>query len=289
MRIPDPEPMPMISLASSPVSSLASSPAVPWSQAQVPVLEARSLTLDYPGPDGPARAVTDVSFRVASGERLVLLGPSGCGKSSILKALAGFLRPAGGAVEIRGKAISGPGPDRIVVFQEFDQLLPWKSVRDNVAFPLRVARKLGVKEARARAERALRRVGLGRALDAYPHTLSGGMKQRAAIARALAAEPDVLLMDEPFAALDALTRRTLQEDLLALAQEQGFTLVFVTHAIDEAVLLGTQLHLLAAHPGRTIATFDTSGLGLAERGTPPFEDVVRHVHDLLFADGARHV
>lgn len=256
---------------------------------QAPVLEARGLTLDYPSPQGPARAVTDVSFRVASGERLVLLGPSGCGKSSILKALAGFLKPAAGAVEIRGKTIAGPGPDRLVVFQEFDQLLPWKSVRDNVAFPLRAARRLGLKEARARAAVALTKVGLGRALDAYPHTLSGGMKQRAAIARALAAEPDVLLMDEPFAALDALTRRTLQEDLLALAQEQGFTLVFVTHAIDEAVLLGTQLHLLAAHPGRTIATFDTAGLGLAERGTAPFEDVVRQVHDLLFTGGALHV
>jgi NitT/TauT family transport system ATP-binding protein len=232
--------------------------------------------------------VEDVSFGVAARERLVLLGPSGCGKSSILKALAGFIRPASGTVTIRGAAIRGPGPDRIVVFQEFDQLLPWKSVRDNVAFPLRVARGFSLKEARARADSALVKVGLARALDAYPHTLSGGMKQRAAIARALAAEPDVLLMDEPFAALDALTRRTLQEDLLQLAEEQGFTLVFVTHAIDEAVLVGTRLHLLAAHPGRTIASFETAGLGLAERGTPAFEQVVRDVHNLLFADGARH-
>jgi len=255
----------------------------------VPVLEARGLTLDYAGAAGRHRAVEDVSFDVAAGERLVLLGPSGCGKSSILKALAGFLKPAAGTVHIRGRAIRGPGPDRIVVFQEFDQLLPWKSVRDNVAFPLRVARKVPLREARERADAALVKVGLARALDAYPHTLSGGMKQRAAIARALAAEPDVLLMDEPFAALDALTRRTLQEDLLKLAEEQGFTLVFVTHAIDEAVLVGTRLHLLAAHPGRTIATFETAGLGLAERGSPPFEQVVRDVHDLLFADGGHHV
>ncbi|MEP9355215.1 ATP-binding cassette domain-containing protein [Xanthobacter sp. KR7-65] len=257
--------------------------------AALPVLEARGLTLDYGHGAGRVRAVEDVSFTLAERERLVLLGPSGCGKSSILKALAGFLRPAAGTVSRRGKAVTGPGPDRIVVFQEFDQLLPWKSVTDNVAFPLRVAGGIGRAEARERAQAALVKVGLARALDAYPHTLSGGMKQRAAIARALAAEPDVLLMDEPFAALDALTRRTLQEDLLALAEAQGFTLVFVTHAIDEAVLVGTRLHLLAAHPGRTLASFDTAGLGLAQRGTPAFEAVVRDVHDLLFADGARHV
>ncbi|MFG1293736.1 ABC transporter ATP-binding protein [Xanthobacter versatilis] len=254
----------------------------------IPVLEAHRLTLDYAGAKGRHRAVEDVSFSVAAGERLVLLGPSGCGKSSILKALAGFLKPAAGTVQIRGKAITGPGPDRIVVFQEFDQLLPWKNVRDNVAFPLRVARKMSQQEARARAAAALVKVGLGRALDAYPHTLSGGMKQRAAIARALATDPDVLLMDEPFAALDALTRRTLQDDLLALAEEQGFTLVFVTHAIDEAVLIGTRLHLLAAHPGRTLATFDTAAFGISARGTPAFEAVVRDVHDLIFADGGRH-
>lgn len=254
-----------------------------------PVLAAHGLTLDYEGQQGRLRAVEDVSFTVAEGERLVLLGPSGCGKSSILKALAGFLAPAAGTVEMRGAPVTGPGPDRLVVFQEFDQLLTWKSVRDNVAFPLRVARRIPLAEARARAEAALVKVGLARALDAYPHTLSGGMKQRAAIARALAADPDVLLMDEPFAALDALTRQTLQEELLALAEEQRFTLVFVTHAIDEAVLIGTRLHLLAAHPGRTIATFDTSELGLAERGTELFGKVVRDVHDLLFADGAHDV
>ncbi len=265
-----------------------STPAAAFRAAR-PVLAARGLSLDYVTAAGRLRAVEDVSFTVAAGERLVLLGPSGCGKSTILKALAGFLPAAAGTVEVRGAPVTGPGPDRIVVFQEFDQLLPWKSVRDNVAFPLRVARRLSLREARERAEAALVKVGLARALDAYPHTLSGGMKQRAAIARALAAEPDVLLMDEPFAALDALTRATLQEDLLALAEEQRFTLVFVTHAIDEAVLVGTRLHLLAAHPGRTLATFETAGFGLADRGTPAFEQIVRDVHALLFAGGGRHV
>ncbi|MFG1397994.1 ABC transporter ATP-binding protein [Roseixanthobacter pseudopolyaromaticivorans] len=276
-----------ISLPVAPFAQTASH-AVHLAQ-PAPVLEAHQLTIDYVSDAGRVRAVEDVEFRVTEGERLVLLGPSGCGKSSILKVLAGFVKPASGSVQMRGREVTGPGPDRIVVFQEFDQLLPWKSVRDNVAFPLRVAGKLGAREARERAEHALVKVGLARALDAYPHTLSGGMKQRAAIARALATQPDVLLMDEPFAALDALTRRTLQEDLLALAEEHRFTLVFVTHAIDEAVLIGTRLHLLAAHPGRTIATYDTSDLGLAERGSPAFEAMVARVHALLFADGGRHV
>jgi NitT/TauT family transport system ATP-binding protein len=244
-------------------------------------LEAARLTLDYQTDDGIVRAVENIDFRIHRGERLVLLGPSGCGKSSILKAVAGFIAPSSGHIFVNGSAIAGPGPDRIVVFQEFDQLLPWKSVRDNVAFPLIVARGLSKAEARAAADVALVKVGLERALDAFPHTLSGGMKQRAAIARALAARPDVLLMDEPFAALDALTRGNLQRDLLKLAEELRFTLLFVTHSIEEAILIGTKLHLLGAHPGRTIATFDTSAFGLDNIGSVDFQATVRDVTGYL--------
>lgn len=247
-----------------------------------PVFEALDLTLDYETDKGVVRAVDRVSVSAAEGERLVLLGPSGCGKSSILKAVAGFLKPKSGSVRLRGRDIKGPGPDRIVVFQEFDQLLPWKTVRQNVEFPLRIARKVSARDARDKAEFALRKVGLERALDSYPHTLSGGMKQRAAIARALVTDADVLLMDEPFAALDALTRRQLQEDLLALAEEMGFTLLFVTHSIEEAILIGTKLHLLSAHPGRTIASFDTREFGLKEFGSRRFDGVAKEVHKLLF-------
>jgi NitT/TauT family transport system ATP-binding protein len=254
-----------------------------------PVLEARKLTIDYEGDAGSVRAVTDIDFCVAAGERLVLLGPSGCGKSTILKAIAGFIKPVAGTISVRNKIVTGPGPDRIVVFQEFDQLLPWKTIRENVMFPLLVARKLGRAEASARAELALAKVGLARVIDAYPHTLSGGMKQRAAIARALAAEPDILLMDEPFAALDSVTRRGLQEDLLTLAEELGITLVFVTHAIDEAVLIGTRLLLLSAFPGRAIATFDTSAFGLQNSDTLEFEAITRDVNDRLFHAGAQNV
>jgi NitT/TauT family transport system ATP-binding protein len=242
--------------------------------------------LDYRTEAGVLRAVEDVSFEIREHERLVLLGPSGCGKSSILKAAAGFLEPVSGAVNVRGRPVYGPGPDRIVVFQEFDQLLPWKTVIDNVAFPLRHALGLSRAEARERAADAIELVGLARALHAWPHTLSGGMKQRVAIARALAVKPDILLMDEPFAALDALTRRKLQEDLIRVAEEARATLLFVTHSIEEAILIGTRLHLLSPHPGRTIATFDTANFGFAEQGSPAFEHIRREVHSMLFGHAA---
>jgi NitT/TauT family transport system ATP-binding protein len=263
--------------------------SAPADAANAPVLEAAGLTLDYQTELGSVRAVENVDFTFARGERLVLLGPSGCGKSSILKAVAGFLPPAAGSVMVEGRTVTGPGPDRIVVFQEFDQLLPWKSVVENVAFPLRVARRLSRKAAHDVAAVALGKVGLSHVLDSYPHTLSGGMKQRVAIARALAVEPDILLMDEPFAALDALTRRKLQEDLLGLAEELRFTLLFVTHAIAEAILIGTRLHLLSAHPGRTLATFDTSKLTFADVGSHEFETVARLVHDRLFGRKGAHI
>jgi NitT/TauT family transport system ATP-binding protein len=249
----------------------------------VAVLEAAHLTLEYVSDTGRIRAVEDVSFTVAKGERLVLLGPSGCGKSTILKTIAGFIRPTEGSILLDERVVDKPGPDRIVVFQEFDQLLPWQTVRENVAFPLKVARGKSQTEARQIAEQALVKVGLERALDAYPHTLSGGMKQRAAIARALAAAPEVLLMDEPFAALDALTRANLQNDLLDLAEELKFTLVFVTHAIEEAVLIGSKLHLLSPHPGRTLATFDTRHFGRDSFGTPAFREIVRDINATLFS------
>jgi NitT/TauT family transport system ATP-binding protein len=254
-----------------------------------PVVEACGLTLDYTSDAGRLQVVSDVSFSIEPGERLVLLGPSGCGKSSILKSVAGFVRPVGGTLMSRGRTITGPGPDRIVVFQEFDQLLPWKTVKENVAFPLRVAQKLSKLEAEKRAAEALGTVGLAHVADSFPHTLSGGMKQRVAIARALASKPEILLMDEPFAALDAMTRRTLQEDLLRLANKLNFTLIFVTHAIDEAVLIGTRLLLLGGRPARTLATLDTSSFGLDDVGTARFERVVHHVHDVLFDPDARHV
>ncbi|MGD9802800.1 MAG: ABC transporter ATP-binding protein [Hyphomicrobiaceae bacterium] len=249
------------------------------------VLEVDHLVLDYPTQKGHLRAVEGVSFEISEGDRLVLLGASGCGKSSILKTVAGFITPSSGTILVRGQAVMAPSADRVVVFQEFDQLLPWKTVLDNVAFPLRIARGLSRKEAREAAEAAIQSVGLMRARNAYPHTLSGGMKQRVAIARALAIKPDILLMDEPFAALDALTRRKLQEELLSVLAEVRATLLFVTHSIEEAIVIGTKLHLLSAHPGRTIGARDTGSFTFANQGSPEFDRLSGEVHDLLFEAG----
>ncbi|QEO99030.1 sulfonate ABC transporter ATP-binding protein [Xanthomonas oryzae pv. oryzicola] len=184
-----------------------------------PLLQVDHVSLKYTSAQRVVRATHRVRFDVHEADRFVLLGPSGCGKSTLLKAVAGFVAPREGQVRLEGHAVSGPGPDRVVVFQEFDQLAPWKTVRENVVFGLRAARKLGRGEARERADESLAQVGLSAFADAYPHTLSGGMKQRVAIARALAMRPRVLLMDEPFAALDALTRSRMQEQVLELWEQ----------------------------------------------------------------------
>lgn len=173
-----------------------------------------------------------------------------------------------------------------MVFQEFDQLPPWKTVVQNVMFPLRQARGLSRAEARERALDSLEKVGLADFADAYPHTLSGGMKQRVAIARALAMRPKVLLMDEPFAALDALTRRRMQEELLALWDDAGFTLLFVTHSIEEALVVGSRILLLSPHPGRVRAELNSHQFGLASQGGTEFQAAAQRIHTMLFGEPA---
>lgn len=230
-----------------------------------PRLSVQGLSLDYRVGPRSIRATHRVDFDVMPGERFVLLGASGCGKSSLLKAVGGFLSPSEGRVLLDGQAVHGPGPDRMAVFQEFDQLPPWKTVLDNVAFPLTASRKLDKTRAREQARQWLERVGLAAFATAYPHQLSGGMKQRVAIARALALSPRMLLMDEPFAALDALTRRRMQEELLALWDQERFTLLFVTHSIEEALHVGHRILVLSPHPGRVRAEFNAQGLDAAQR------------------------
>ncbi len=219
-----------------------------WSVAEL--LRVDRVTISYPTENGTFIAVQDVSFAVAPGEKFILLGPSGCGKSTLLKAVAGFLKPSAGSLELEGRPIVRPGPDRVVIFQEFDQLLPWKTVLRNVMYPLQVARRMGEAEAREEAFRFVKMVGLERFAEAYPHQLSGGMKQRVAIARSLALDPRMLLMDEPFASLDAMTRRKMQEEVLALWEATGKTILFVTHSLQEAVLLGDRILVLSPGPGR---------------------------------------
>ncbi|MDH1298763.1 MULTISPECIES: ABC transporter ATP-binding protein [Achromobacter] len=247
-----------------------------------PLLAVDKVSIEYKTRERRVRATHQVSFDVHDAERFILLGASGCGKSTLLKAIAGFIEPTEGRIAVDGNAVRGPGPDRIVVFQEFDQLPPWKTLRQNVAFPLVASRKLGRREADERAMHYLDKVGLSAFADAYPHTLSGGMKQRVAIARALAMQPRVLLMDEPFAALDALTRRRMQEELLALWEEVRFTLLFVTHSIEEALVLGSRVLLLSPHPGRVRAELNAHAFGLHSQGSAAFQSAARRVHDLLF-------
>lgn len=223
-----------------------------------PLLQVNHVGIDYETRDGALTAVDDISFALHTGERLVLIGPSGSGKSTLLRAIGGFLAPTRGEILIDGAPITRPAPDRMTVFQEFDQLLPWRTVLGNVRYALERGRQLSRARAESEARDWLTRVGLGRFLDAYPHTLSGGMKQRVAIARAFALQPRLLLMDEPFAALDALTRRQMQDELLALCEETGSTALFVTHGIDEAIVVGTRILALTAHPGRLAASFTVS-------------------------------
>jgi NitT/TauT family transport system ATP-binding protein len=250
-----------------------------------PLLRAEHVTLEYASERGVVRATDDVSFDVYRGDRFVLLGPSGCGKSTLLKAIGGFIAPRTGSLHLGGKPVTGPGPDRIVVFQEFDQLPPWKTVKQNVLFPM-LAGGVARAEAEVRARHWLGKVGLARFAHAYPHTLSGGMKARVAIARALAMQPAVLLMDEPFAALDALTRRSMQEELQALWDEIGFTMLFVTHSIEEALAVGNRILLLSPHPGRVRAELNSHQFSLASAGSHEFQAATQRIHALLFGADA---
>ena len=225
------------------------------------LLSVNGVTLQYRTGEQLVTATYRVSFDVRKGDRFVVLGPSGCGKSTLLKAIGGYLQPVEGEMLLNGARIGKPGPDRAFVFQEFDQLLPWKTVRDNVVFALTASGKLAKKAATERALHFIDKVGLTKFADNFPHTLSGGMKQRVAIARAMAMEPQILLMDEPFAALDALTRGKMQEDLLELWDDTRFTVLFVTHSIPEAIRIGNRILLLTPHPGRAKAEINCDGRG----------------------------
>lgn len=189
----------------------------------------------------------DINLTIKKGEFLSILGPSGCGKSTVLNLIAGLETASSGELLIEGKAIKGPGQDRIVVFQE-SGLFPWMSVLDNVMYGL-LLKKMSKEEAKAKAIEGLQMVHLGKFIHAFPHELSGGMKQRVAIARALVMDPDILLMDEPFAALDEQTRMVLHKELESIYLETGKTIIFITHNIREAVILSDRIVLMGTRPG----------------------------------------
>ena len=249
----------------------------------MPHIEVTDVSLTYDTPSGQVPGVAGVSFSIEASEFLCIVGPSGCGKSTLLNIIAGFLAPSAGEIRIGGKAVTGHGLDRGVVFQDFAQLFPWRTALGNVTFGLEM-KGIGKAEREQIALEQLKLVKLEKFVRSYPHHLSGGMQQRVAIARALAYNPSVLLMDEPFAALDALTRRNMQEELKALWDDVGFTVLFVTHSIEEAILVGSRILVLSPHPGRVKAELNADHLGFKDIGTPEFEKLHRRIHDLLFAD-----
>jgi NitT/TauT family transport system ATP-binding protein len=254
-------------------------------------LEGVGKTFPSRGGAAPFTALAGVDLDVGPGEFVALVGPSGCGKSTLLDLVGGFTRPTSGSISVGDRPVTGPGLDRGLVFQQY-ALLPWRTALANVELGLE-AKRLSRRRRRAVAREHLELVGLTGFEDRYPHQLSGGMRQRVAIARSLAFDPDVLLMDEPFAALDAQTRETLQGELLRIWDRTGKTVVFITHGIDEAVLLGQRVAVMTPRPGRITAVLDVP-LSLARRqgdvrADPDFARIRHRVWELLQEEPATAV
>jgi len=243
----------------------------------MPHIEVRNVSLAYDTPSGRVQGVEGVSFSIEQSEFLCLVGPSGCGKTTLLNVIAGFLNPTAGEIRIGGKAVSGHGMDRGIVFQDFAQLFPWRTALGNVSFGLEM-KGVGKAEREAIALEQLRLVKLEKFAKSYPHHLSGGMQQRVAIARALAYNPSVLLMDEPFAALDALTRDAMQRLLADVWRETRKTVVYVTHNVAEAVYLADRVIVMTPHPGKMKAEV---AIALARPRDPLSVDFLEYQKRLL--------
>ena len=234
---------------------------------------------------GPSlKALESIDLQITPGEFVCLLGPSGCGKSTLLNVIAGFVKPEAGTVEAFGKPVTGPGPDRAMVFQEY-ALFPWMTVAENVAFGLEIKRAERIGET---VDALLAKLSLKDFGGRYPKDLSGGMRQRVAIARALAVDSPMLLMDEPFGALDALTRRSLQDELLRIWSEWRKTIVFVTHGIDESVYLADRVVVMTYRPGMVKRIVEVTLPRPREAGTPGFTQVLRELTALVQEEQARH-
>ncbi len=218
-----------------------------------PILQAEGLSKTFEGAQGRLTAIANVNLAVSAGEFLCIVGPSGCGKTTLLQLLAGLLPPSGGQVRLAGEPLLEPHPDISIVFQK-PNLMPWRTVLENVLLPLQVT-AVPAEDARRRGQEALTRVGLAEFGGAYPKELSGGMEQRVAVARALVRRPRLLLLDEPFGALDALTRERLNLELLRLWQSQSLTAIMVTHNIQEAVFLADRILVLSPRPAAVSAEF----------------------------------
>ncbi len=244
-----------------------------------PVLDVQGIVKTFGMNGGERTVLPGVSLTLEEGEFLTLLGPSGCGKSTLIDILAGFTRPDAGQVLLRGRAPDGPGPDRAVVFQE-DALFPWLTARENITLGLR-ARNVPQAERRERARLLLDRVGLAGREDSLPRELSGGMRQRLALARVLALEPAVLLMDEPFAGLDAITREQMQDFLLDLRAERRMTVLLVTHDVAEAVKMADTLMVLGGGGSGLLAAFRPPAPPPRDPAAPDLGEIRERIRELL--------
>jgi NitT/TauT family transport system ATP-binding protein len=269
-----------------PSAGTAAPPATAASGAAAPYLDIADVQKRY----GASAALERITLGVAEGEFVAIVGPSGCGKSTLLQIIAGLLPASAGRVAMGGRAVTAPPPDMVYLFQQYTKsLFPWRRVKDNVAFPLEHRPGVGRREIGERCRRYLAMVGLEGFEDHYPWQLSGGMQQRVAIARALAAEPRVLLMDEPFSAVDALTRLELQTLVLDIWQRQKLTVLLVTHDVDEAVFMADRVAVLTRRPS-TISTIVETGLprprhAIQSRELPRFLSLRHMLIDMLLKPG----
>jgi NitT/TauT family transport system ATP-binding protein len=244
-----------------------------------PILELEGLTKSFVSASGTVAALKNASLTIHKGEFICLIGASGCGKSTLLRVIGGFEKPNAGRVEMWGVKVDGPGPERGMVFQDYG-LFPWLTVRGNIAFGPR-ARNLPRREVESIADRFMEMVGLTNFANAHPHQLSGGMKQRVAIARVLANDAEVILMDEPFGALDAMTRERLQDELLDLWRKTKLTIIFVTHAIEEAILLADRVVVMSPRPGQIQSDNRVALPRPRDVASPEFNAIRRTLSSLL--------
>ena len=247
------------------------------------------VKVEFPGAHGPLQVVDDVSFDIRDGEFVSVIGPSGCGKTTMMNIVAGFVQPSAGTVRLDGKPIAGPGPDRGVIFQEYG-VFPWLSVKDNIAFGLKLAaNRAGDAEREEICNRYMRLMGLSDFAGAWPKMLSGGMRQRLAIARAYAVRPQFLLMDEPFGALDAQTRSNMQDLLLEVLQAEGKTVMLITHSVEEAIYLSSRVIVMTARPTRIREVIEVPfsyprSESLHE--SPEFGELRSHIRDIVMHEYA---
>ena len=249
------------------------------------VVEARNVAVEYErsGDKGALIALEDFNIGISEGEFLTIVGPSGCGKSTFLNLVAGLWFPAAGEVLVDGKPVTGPAQDRAVVFQEY-ALMPWRTVVGNVRFGLEMQRRID-QSTDDKIAHYIGLVGLTGFEESYPRELSGGMRQRVGLARALATEPRIMLMDEPFAAVDALTREIMQDELAQIMENTGQTIIFITHSVDEAITLGDRIVVVSSRPGRVKeiipVTIPRPRSGRKIRHLPEYGDIRDRIWELL--------